>query len=269
MIVCSTNGLIQDKEIMHISREHTLLVFFPILLLGTGPIRYMKDRLFWPDPPTIGIVQPHGIFNTVFAGTSFQLFLVLYLIITAFKTTAGVKFTPVLPTTTASVVSRYPVFHKEAAKLAFIYVSITVLIVWAFGPSLFDRVNKWTGGHCDVPSMEYYRACVAVGGKYVNGFKSSGHSLITTIFGTAAVNELVAMNEYCRTCIVQLTTPYRYVKMSINFLVVFVYAMWVLLFLITCMFYHTFLERFVGTSIAVVILYTVYYKGGIVNSIIH
>lgn len=238
--------------------EYKLLIVFPIFLLVTAPIRFAKDTFISPIPPKTSIVSSHGILNTVFAGSSFEVFLILYLTITLFKIAIWRKFTPVLPTTIQVRSSKRNVIIKETIKLFIIYASLIVLIVWAFGPSLFDRVNRWTGGYCNVAREIYYRSCVAHGGLYVNGFKSSGHSLIAATFGTAASYELLGMNDYCKN--VNLTNNHKYLHKFVNVFVSFVYIAWVTLFLITCLFYHTFLERLVGTSLAIFIVYVVYYK---------
>lgn len=268
---------------MELSRNDKILLIFPIILFVTVPIRFIKDTFFSDlfAQHKFWILQPTGPFNVIFAGSSFQIFATLFIIILVFKIIALKKFLPILPITESSNENS---FYKsknrstvnllqqtsscvnisyvkyQLVKLAMIYGPIILFIVWSFGPALFDRINHWTGGHCTKSVFKYYRECVIDGHKYSNGFKTSGHSLITTTFATAILFELLNWNAFSDFLQLQMNSSFRIVHKMINVLTLSIYACWVLLFTITCLFYHTFMERLIGTSIGVGIVYTTYIK---------
>lgn len=153
--------------------------------------------------------------------------------------------------------------YLQLGKLAGIYMPLVLLIVWFFGPSIYDRIYYATGGHCvNHPDIKYYRSCVSKGYKYIGGFKCSGHSLITSTFASCLAKETLSINSWLS--YINKTSPlpfsvFRFGHLLVVFAVL-LYLCWLIMFTVTCLFYHTFPERIVGTSCGCLIFFFVYIK---------
>lgn len=151
----------------------------------------------------------------------------------------------------------------QLAKLAGIYIPLVLLIVWFLGPSVYDRIYHSTGGHCvNHPEIKYYRSCVSKGYRYTGGFKCSGHGLITSTFATCLAKETLSLNNWIS--YVNNINPLTFrVYRSGHLLVAFttsLYLCWLTMYTVTCLFYHTFPERVVGTACGCLIFFFVYIK---------
>lgn len=244
---------------MQVSGTAKVLLVYPILLLLAVPLRFLINELVpGIDPKRTPLLRSNSWFNTYFAGSAYQIFITIYLTIHIFTIYVIHKTTPILPTPTTQPQTSLGKLNVRTriTTLLLIYTPVVILIQWFFGGSLFDRLNSATGGHCTLRGDYYYRACIIAGGTYVNGFKASGHSLITTVFGTSAAFEIHRLNVFVSTT--RVSRKISVVAQFITCVTVMVCAAWLLLFSITCLFYHTFVERLTGTVLGVCVVYVTY-----------
>jgi membrane-associated phospholipid phosphatase len=153
--------------------------------------------------------------------------------------------------------------YLQMIKLLFIYVLISILIVWFFGASIYDRIHYLSGGYCKNHSeFKYYRSCIVHGYQYLNGFKPSGHSLITSTFASSLAFEIKSLN-----CWLTYINSFNPLSLKVNKIssimiafALFIYTCWLIMFTVTCLFYHTLIERVVGTLSGCLIVFLVYVK---------
>lgn len=151
----------------------------------------------------------------------------------------------------------------QLSKIAGIYIPIIAFIVWFFGPSIYDRIYYYTGGYCLAhPEFKFYRGCVSHGYKYTGGFKCSGHSLITSTFATCLAIETISLNSWVSYINRINPLPFHIYRFSHLFVVgaIHFYMFWLIMFTVTCLFYHTFAERVVGTFCGSLVVFLVYVK---------
>ncbi|ODV80429.1 uncharacterized protein CANTADRAFT_32542, partial [Suhomyces tanzawaensis NRRL Y-17324] len=157
--------------------------------------------------------------------------------------------------------------------------------VWCFGPLVFERINIATGGHCEGQGATA-RECQASGGRWIDGFDSSGHYyLITSISlmlvsvvrsrevatrdeestiangpplaGLVAVEPSVPGSETLQGT--QETIGHRSPDFAVLYRRVLWYTtitvliMWYWMFLVTSMFFHTIPERVVGLLVGLAV----------------
>lgn len=280
--------VITRRAMMDIN-EYTFPIGFLLVLTGTEPLRLLKDA-YLPDfnPKKWPLISPDGFLNKFLAGHSFEIFTLVFIILQTYKLIVVIKMKPLLPTSdmtqiydclqgSKSDVSLIDTMkdsgNKKAAtfrysgvqmiKLAGIFMPVITCIVWFFGPSLYERIHRITGGHCiGHPETVFYRSCVSSGWRYEGGFKSSGHSLITCTFASALSWETVSLNKWIVLMNRITELPVR-VSGSCKLLQLAFLALclaWLMMFTVTCMFYHSFMERVVGTLCALLIVYFVCFR---------
>lgn len=271
-----------------------LSVFFTILLI-TAPIRQFKDVLYPNfDPQDWPFISSTGFLNKFLAGHSFEIFIAMFIILNSFKLWIVRNKTPLLPITetansnldSGTDTAKLKIYKSdlqlfkqiettdptlthskyiliELVKLLLIFTPIVLLIVWFFGPSIFERIHYATGGFCiDHLDIKYYGICVRNGFKYVGGFKCSGHSLITCTFSTCLFTEALGVLDWIDYITNVYSLPFTIKRMG-NFVVLSAISIslcWMMMFVVTCMFYHTFAERIVGTTCASSIVLFVYIR---------
>lgn len=278
-----------------------ILSVFPTVLLLSAPLRVLKDTVIPDfDPQGWPFISSDGFLNTFLAGHSFEIFTVLLIALNCYKFWLASFKTPLLPVTEEgetgtrnnntkynylqshisdnlllkqieptspdgsthkSVTTRYVCF--QMLKLLGVFVPISACIVWFFGPSLYDRIHYLTGGSCiNHPEYKYYGSCSSHGFKYASGFKSSGHSLITSTFASCIAFETLDTNVWIQYINSLWRLPYHLSYMG-HLLVLFttsVYFCWLIMFTVTCLFYHTLMERIIGTVCGLLIVYFIYVK---------
>lgn len=255
---------------------------FAMLVIVLYPLRLAIDWL-WAglDPQTIPVVNSGSYINRTFAGHSFEIFGLLFVLLSLLKvvrvncqvtdleTDRSPLRTPTLrpDSKTDSLLRKLaaptvtPVSAKETnnmlfvlhgAKLIVLYLPLTVCIITSVVArnSLFELIQRWTGGQCSNPALDGYRACLVDGGHYTGGFKVSGHCLITTTFSLFLLWEGYMWKAWTGV----KTLPERVLATAVCVVLV----IWTLLFTITCLFYHTFPERLIGTGLGTGLFYLCY-----------
>lgn len=272
-----------------------ILAVFPAVLLLTEPVRLFKDVLYPNfDPQEWPFINSKGFLNRFLAGHSFEIFLTTFILLNIFKLWLVHNRMPILPINENNNENQEGTGYKQKLqsnksdlnlykqiehmdpptsntcfislqliKLVSIYGPIIVFIVWFFGASMYDRIHHYTGGFCiNHPELKYYRTCVSKGYKYTGGFKCSGHSLITSIFASCIAFETLSVNNWI-VYINHLNPLPFHIYRSGHLLVLFalyIYISWLMMFTITCLFYHTFFERIIGTACGMITVFSVYIK---------
>lgn len=255
------------------------------------------------NPQEWPFISSRGFLNRFLAGHCFEIFLITFIILNSFKYWLVRSKSPILPTREdqlgnennrdnqhnnhedyyetlknsksdlyllkqiesleLSVATSSKYIYMEGIKLMFIYLPLSMLIIWFFGPSIYEKIHYSTGGYCsNHPEFKYYQECVRNGYKYLGGFKSSGHSLITTTFASCLLFEIISLNTWVNYINFVNKLSFKVLKISHLLLLVslFIYVCWIIMFTITCLFYHTFSERIVGTLSGCLIIFFVYIK---------
>lgn len=247
---------------------------FIVLVIVLLPLRLAIDS-FWPslDPQSIPIIRSSSWLNRVFAGHCFEMSLILFIVICYLKISRvnssanlNIDSSPSLinsqppplrlnsktdkllrklispsPTPNSQKEINKKLMSIQVCKILVIYTSLVILIITTFitNSSLLELVQKWTGGECTNPNFHYYRGCLVDGSKYLGGFKISGHCLITSTFSLFIIWEGIMWKGW-------IQSP---LEVVVALITLFVLASWITLFTITCLFYHTFMERLIGTFI--------------------
>lgn len=268
-----------------------ILFVFPCVLIITAPLRAFKDVLYPNfDPQEWSLIRSQGIMNRIFANHCFELFLLTFILLNIFKVWLVMFKAPLLPVTASveesergnaptnesdlclyrqiqnpesqtNTEKRY--YYIQLLKLVVIYGSISACIVWFFGPSIYDRIHRDTGGHCvKHPEIPFYRICKDAGYNYKGGFKSSGHSLITTTLASCLAFETLSMWNWLVfvNSLNGLSTAVIRAGKIVLFCCLFLYVTWLSVFTVTCLFYHTLGERVVGTATACAVVYCTFLR---------
>lgn len=150
---------------------------------------------------------------------------------------------------------------------------------WFFGRLIFERVNVYTGGYCEVrgiadKTISMYRCTRSLDGIWIDGFDPSGHlyflstaslALWKEIIGLGLVrvdweNQTVSLDEESDSAespesrLPLMKTVGRMSAMLSLFLII----VWYFEFDITCLFFHTIPEKISGllVGIAVILAYS-------------
>lgn len=272
------------EEFVFCDAKHIAPLFL-LLVVALYPLRLLIDS-FWPNfnPQLYPIIQSSSFLNRVFAGHCFEIYLILFILICYLKiskvnssilnidtsiATNRANSIPLRPLSktdkllkklispTPTPISQKEVNKKlifiQVYKLFLIYIPLTILLISTLitNSSLFELIQKWTGGECTDPNFEHYRSCLVSGSKYIGGFKVSGHCLITSTFSLFLIWEGIMWKVWYGS----IKSP---LGLIFTCIMAFIVVCWVTLFTITCLFYHTFLERLTGTLIGTSIFFICY-----------
>lgn len=273
-----------------------IIFSFPTVLVLSAPIRYFKDTLYPNfDPQQWPFISSNGFLNRFLAGHAFEIFITSFIILNSYKLWLVYQKVPLLPVAenindnnstidntinnlqsnksdlnlykqiehTELPISNTRYVSIQVIKLSCIYLPIVLFIVWFFGASIYDRIYRSTGGYCvNHPELKYYKTCVSKGYTYTGGFKCSGHGLITSTFASCLAFETISLNNWISYINKINPLPFHIHRFGHLLLVVsaYLYVCWLLMFTVTCLFYHTFFERVIGTSCGILIFAFIYIK---------
>lgn len=133
------------------------------------------------------------------------------------------------------------------------YVLLTlascVLVMWFFGPLIFDRVNKLTGGYCPSASLLQYRCMLQ--DEWINGFDTSGHTFMVLIMSLS----LLQVMKRPRHTDLEQQSPAEPLKHDLLDITSFtLLALWYAMLATTSLFFHTFFEKVAGLCVALATL---------------
>ncbi|GMM27301.1 hypothetical protein DAMA08_000170 [Martiniozyma asiatica (nom. inval.)] len=244
--------------------EMIFTAIFPIVLIALVPLRSLFDWILPNFNPQLWpVINSNSFINTYFAGHSFEIYLCLYLSLYAFSIYQFRKNNFILPRNESDVTFQHAVEElnvelkdtkrliiSQTLKLSILYGLLYLLVIKVpfFSASLFEYIQKFTGGSCTQSNGNghdidgFYRQCLISGGKYKGGFKTSGHCFITSLFTLCLIREW-SLNLK---------------RIILSVACIGVCSIWLLLFIITNLFYHTFLERLFGTLISYGIYLLIY-----------
>lgn len=258
-----------------------LMLMFPLILLIGLLIRLSLFILRLDiDPSALPLLSRTGRLNTYFAGHSFEEYTSIFILITAFlylfkSSTVRYDSRPgsILPVTSRDLVSDDSggknLITKQLIKLALLFSWINILISWFFGDPIFERILKGTGGRCSNGNAKLsYHQCLADDGNvWVGGTKMSGHSLILSCFTVTLlfeVHNLITVYRINRlNGVLDSISAKRYQALFYWSLIAIsgtAILIWLSLFTITAIFYHTILEKIVGLTCGLVVPYLFYFK---------
>ncbi|KAK6455584.1 Fat storage-inducing transmembrane protein [Scheffersomyces xylosifermentans] len=156
---------------------------------------------------------------------------------------------------------------------------------WFFGPSIFERINMATGGHCEIGGITREAECKANGGPWINGFDSSGHFYFLISISLLVWREFLVhleipsriqlpngsgidlergifSNQNDRDGLSDIQWDNIYVRIyrsTIMWIASAFLGVWYFMYLITCIFFHTVPEKIVGTLCGVFVPLLVVY----------
>lgn len=109
---------------------------------------------------------------------------------------------------------------------------------WCFGLPLMDKIFVWTGGSClDTPGHSHVPSsskCRVAGGNWSGGFDPSGHAFLLTLSSLYLWFELLPLMRQ------EKRFPLLF-KLVLGLLV-----LWWWMFLMTCVYFHSFAEKLGG-----------------------
>lgn len=164
--------------------------------------------------------------------------------------------------------------YKLVKKFVLYYLSYTIssciLVMWFFGPLLFDIVNGLTGGYCKISTSQF--KCMQDKDNWVNGFDTSGHvfmlvgmsvSLLILLEACKSNNKPVYDSLEEQRPMEELEAPSSsrsssptlshfvslYLIPNTDFLDFVTYLFlffWYVVLMVTALFFHTFVEKCFG-----------------------
>ncbi|CAH2355048.1 hypothetical protein CLIB1423_21S00650 [[Candida] railenensis] len=175
--------------------------------------------------------------------------------------------------------------YKLVKKFVLYYFSYTIssciLVMWFFGPSLFDIVNRLTGGYCKISTSQF--KCMQDKDSWVNGFDTSGHvfmlvgmsvSLLILLEACKCSNkpvyqsleEQIPAEELEVPAPSSSPSPSRFASLYIipnsDFLDLITYLFlffWYVVLMVTALFFHTFVEKCFGLLFGMTLPLTIEY----------
>lgn len=223
--------------------------------------------------PSEGYLLDAGnFFNTTFVNHGFDLFVFLFLGTTFLqmetKTDPQFQLPGAYPVEEHDPLSKRALLEVNMIKLCVLTIVSVLLNVWFFGDAIFLRVWQASGGQCSIDHLKYSE-CLAAGGTFSGGFKISGHVYILTVMSAVICfevtsfvlqggqeSDLVVINEsdlLTRIC----QTVKLYQEPFIRILCI-ILVMWLFMFSVTGLFFHTVMEKYAAFCISVAFLYLVY-----------
>lgn len=258
-------------------RDLGIMLIFPCILVVGLVVRF----ILWVvgldlnliDMP---LVSRKGVLNRYFAGHSFQLFALEFSIITAYllffksetiKYSDSASLLPVTERDLRATTTKKQVLAKQVLKLVLVFAWINILIVWFFGDSIFGWFLKFTGGKCSNGngSLSYHQCLADDDNTWVGGVKLSGHSLILSCFSTVSIFELLMVRKVHLRNRLEGVLNTRHNVSSIAYKVILIMVcavvlIWMAMFSITAVFYHTVPEKIVGLACGLAPSYVVYFR---------
>lgn len=170
-----------------------------------------------------------------------------------------------------------------------VYTIFTVIILaWFFGPLIYERINYLTGGYCDkgpakVDYSDQYKCSRIAGANWVNGFDASGHVYIlltmclllwdafleninlrhfshlfrgyTYFIGSGVQDDLDEASNLELGC-KEYTIRTKYssvIRLACLTLAIFLIVIWSVMYIVTCLFFHTLAEKLVLLIVGIAI----------------
>lgn len=157
--------------------------------------------------------------------------------------------------------NQYKVVKKFVIYYFFYTISSCILVMWFFGPLLFDIVNGLTGGYCKISTSQF--KCMQDKDNWVNGFDTSGHVFMLVGMSVSLLLLLEACkysdrttrgnledqlssegdNDISNNLMVSHIIKNSDVLDGITYLFLF---FWYFVLMVTALFFHTFVEKFFG-----------------------
>lgn len=261
------------------------IYFYPTLLFVGLCIRLLFYLILGhvPPPKSAYLLDPRNFINGFFAGHSFELYSILYLSMTMIllkysKSNMKRSLLPIFTNTdnpessslqNLKIYSPTVISFRQLIKYVSLFAWIIILKVWFFGNCIFDRIRKITGDHCefDKDSSFYgtrpnFETCMKQGGEWANNLRLSGHMLVIGSFAYMLYYECLNFykiykfnNINQRNQSFAITNRFASLLLTLSLSLI---CIWILLFIITSIFFHTVFEKIVGLSCAIVIPYFIF-----------
>ncbi|ODV95623.1 hypothetical protein PACTADRAFT_3314 [Pachysolen tannophilus NRRL Y-2460] len=240
-----------------ILKNKIILSYLPVTLVIGCTIKAIGFLNFIKEKNVLGITNPENLINVVFAGNAyywcmFVFFLISILII---KLKHLVEFS--LPVTLQDLNTENVNFQKIKPLLLRQLLKITLLLLalnaCLYPNAIFDYVFKKTGAYCELGSSnpetvpDSKASCLSSGGSWVGGFDPSGHLFLTTNISLMVLFELKDLVYLKMANDDRIDQKYLLFSYNCTILISTVLLLiWWWLFSVTCIFFHTILEKIIG-----------------------
>lgn len=137
--------------------------------------------------------------------------------------------------------------NKHAQKYAVATICWLVYTVWFFGLSIFERLNVFMGGHCEVSGQRaqvpMYLCYRTLDARWVDAFDASGHLFFLSLCSLILLREVLNRDG---------PKPVRWGVLALI-------GIWYLMYNVTCVFFHTMAEKVVGLACGLLVVGAVHY----------
>lgn len=184
------------------------------------------------------LLSSRNAINKVFAYQGNQIFLITFILLAALQIHIHSKNQDLLPRNGSSSP------RTEAAGLArqyaikFLLKQLLLYVVFY----IIDHVFIWTGGVCSISKTRSAERCRVLGGSWEGGFDISGHFCFLTNVSLILWYELYHCQKYISDNELRVNRKFAWIE----YLTLFVLAMWLFVLSVTATYYHTVGEKVLG-----------------------
>lgn len=151
--------------------------------------------------------------------------------------------------------------HDHVRRFSLTYFINTVFYIifirWCMGPLIFSRINMATGGICEGTLSLTPHQCITNNGTWINGFDVSGHFYViissSLLIGRECFTYISSHDNRVESqsisqlgVINKIHKYYRFYGLVLVSVSICLVSAWFIMYLITCLFFHTPTEKFVG-----------------------
>ncbi|AAS54840.2 AGR350Cp [Eremothecium gossypii ATCC 10895] len=257
---------LQGKMDEYIS-ERRYCYLYPALLLGGEVIKLiLGEETIEHDRKTWYLLNGGNFVNQLFVHHGVLLWTLLMGLVLALQYhVRTTEFDPLpLDARQLGPVRRHPL--KMLGSMA-VQTVIKVLLVVTVLQALFwfmDHLFVWTGGRCTVSDTKDSVACRRLGGEWVGGFDISGHFCLVMNLSLVLWLELTELQRYMHSQEIQLR-KFAWARTT----VLGALGVWLALLAITAIYYHTFVEKLLGTIFGYSTSLVIYYVLPRINRGLH
>jgi hypothetical protein len=203
----------------------------PVAFLCAATVLSAIGSVF--DLPEYAVVHKHGFLNQVFVKWGWAWTLTLLL---AFVTTWS------LPWTTT---------RRALKRLAWATLWWIVWTQWFLGPSLFHlALDNWPWAECSNPVHDTFEACRSRGHRWIS-FDISGHSFLLS-HGSLLIADVLELERR------RQVRQRRVWTAILSTLLSALLCLWLWMFAVTNLYYHTWPEKLIGTILGCIGMWAIY-----------
>lgn len=223
---------ILKKQFLLIYPGLVIVGYFVDLLIPSDELNRQKEEWYW--------VTPGNLINKIFAYNGNSIWLILFIMLNIMKYYFTLDNFDPLPISIRNLEQKThgKIIKQCISKLTLKYSIIFLLFYF------IDHIFIWSGGKCDISNTLSSEHCRSINGTWYGGFDISGHFCFLSNISLILWYELYETINYIHNNEVLLVR--KWVWVWIKSITLFVVYIWLMILLITSIYYHTITEKILG-----------------------